>query len=65
MTEQIPGAITTSENESNTIEVADFTQGIKIDPNDLMSEDLFNLFDLAADERKERKALFSAFFHYI
>jgi len=50
MTEQIPGAITTSENESNTIEVADFTQGIKIDPYDLMSEDLFNLFDLAADE---------------
>jgi|TARA_B100000768_G_C11279931_1_gene377973 hypothetical protein len=50
MTEQIPGAITTSENESNKIEVADFTQGVKINPNDLASEDLFQLFEVSADE---------------
>ena len=50
MTEQIPGAVTTSENESNKIEVGGLPQEVKINPNELASEDLFQLFEVAADE---------------
>jgi hypothetical protein len=49
MTEQIPEASITSENESKANEIGN-TNEVKINPNDLNSEDLFQLFEVSADE---------------
>jgi len=49
MTEQIPEAGITSENESKTNEIGNANEVI-INPKDLNSEDLFQLFEVSTDE---------------
>ena len=49
MTEQIPEAHITSENESKNIEIGKTEETI-INPKDLNSEDLFQLFEVSTDE---------------
>tara|TARA_Y100000385_G_scaffold64355_1_gene63580 strand:- start:1623 stop:1811 length:189 start_codon:yes stop_codon:yes gene_type:complete len=49
MTEQIPEAGITSENESKANEIGNTIEVI-INPKDLNSEDLFQLFEVSTDE---------------